>query len=130
MQDTYRNIKTTRIFSNLCKGDDSAWISGRSNGYSKHRVGAQYSTETWVHQANIELFVSCAWKRFVDNSNGCRYQSLSGEECYSNSSKMFKQQLVTCYYTKKFTVLKIFDSILLGIFLAFFTVYGYKISCI
>jgi len=89
MQDTYCNINTTSLFSNLCKEDDTTWISGRSNGYSEHRVGAQYSTEAWVHQANIELFVSCTWKRFVDSSNGRQYQCLSGEECYSNSSKIF-----------------------------------------
>ena len=58
-----------KVFVNLCKRDDPTWIAGRSNVDSDHRVGAEQSTKAWVHQANIELFVSCAWQRSVDSSN-------------------------------------------------------------
>jgi len=78
-----------KLFSNLCKRDDSTWICGRSNVYGEHRVGAQQGTKARVNQANIELLVSCTWKRFVDGSNRRRHLSLFSEETYCNSSETF-----------------------------------------
>jgi len=94
-QQITRN-KTLELFHNLCERDHSAWISCSSNVNGEHKVGAQQRSEAWVHQANIELFVGCAWKRSVERSNRRRQLSLTGKErhcdvpkTYNNSSSLF-----------------------------------------